>query len=82
MDYNLDRRHSKVSKGHGASCLRRKEDREKEEEEEGKRRKEGRSGDEFREEQENLHIWLLCIWRLTCLRVIYNVYEAEDGPLR
>lgn len=49
MDYNLDHRDVKVSKGHGASCLRRKEHRKKEEEEEEKRRKEGRKGDEIGE---------------------------------
>ena len=49
MDYNLDRRDFKVSKGHRASYLRRKEDRKKEEEEEEKRKKEGRKGEEFGE---------------------------------
>lgn len=53
-------------------------------EERGREEKEGRKKGRGvrREEQENLHIWLLCIRRLTCLWVIYNVYEAEDGPLR
>ena len=49
MDCNLDHRVFEVSKGHGASCLRRKEHRKKEEEEEEKGRKEGRRGDEIGE---------------------------------
>ena len=55
MDYNLDHRDFKVSKGHRASCLRRKEDRKKEEEE--KRKKEGRKGEEFGERSRKTYIY-------------------------
>lgn len=77
MDYiRVDHRDFKAN---GASCLRTRENSKKEEEKEEKRKKEEEGDTETerlmeKEDQENLHIRLLCIRRVTRLWVIYNVY--------
>ena len=80
MDCNLDHRDFEVSKGHGASCLRRKEHRKKEEEEEEKGRKE--DGETRLERGAGKPAYMASLHQESDLSwVIYDVYEAEDGPL-